>query len=252
VNNLLPAAPTSIRIRQVALCTDDIWREERRLVGELGIAAVHRDPPNVFAMRNAVFAVGDTFLEVLQPEADDAPSARFLRRHGGPAGYMLIMQVDDLDAARARIGALGVRVVHDTAPTRVHGVTASAIHLHPGDTGGTLMSFDHMDPLDAWGWAGAAWRSHVHTDIVGGIVGIELVSAEPDALTDRFAQLVGRAPSGDRSIDLDQGRVSVIAGPHGTVDHLAAVEMSTPDPARVGTTVTIAGTEIRLVESTSP
>ena len=61
----LPPGASSIRIRQVALCTDDIWREEQRLVSELGIAAVHRDPPNVFRMRNAVFAVGDTLLEVL-------------------------------------------------------------------------------------------------------------------------------------------------------------------------------------------
>ena len=52
-----------IRIRQVALCTDDIWREEQAIVSTLGLAGVHRDPPNVFEMRNVVFAAGDTFLE---------------------------------------------------------------------------------------------------------------------------------------------------------------------------------------------
>jgi hypothetical protein len=72
-----------MRIRQVALCTDDIWREEQLIVAELGVAAVHRDPPNVFEMRNTVFAVADTFLEVLQPESPSAPSARFLERRGG-------------------------------------------------------------------------------------------------------------------------------------------------------------------------
>ena len=75
---------STIRLRQVALCTDDIWREEQRIVADLGIAAVHRDPPNLFKMRNSVFAIGDTFLEVLQPESDDAPTARFLARRGGP------------------------------------------------------------------------------------------------------------------------------------------------------------------------
>ena len=158
MNNQRLARPTSVRIRQVALCTDDIWREEQRIVAELGVAAVHRDPPNLFKMRNSVFVVGDTFLEVLQPESDDAPAARFLSRRGDPGGYMLIMQVDDLAAVRARVAALEIRVVHDATPERVHGVDAAALHLHPGDTGGAIMSFDQMDPADGWAWAGRTRR----------------------------------------------------------------------------------------------
>lgn len=244
----LPAGRAPVRIRQIALCTDDIWREEQHIVAELGVAAVHRDPPNVFKMRNSVFAVGDTFLEVLQPESDDAPSARFLTRRGGPGGYMLIMQVDDLADARARVEALDIRIVHDAEPARVHGVGAAALHLHPGDTGGTLMSFDQMDPTDAWAWAGCSWRSHVHTDVVASIVGAELTSGDPDRLATRFGQLVDRSVAADRSIGLDGGRVSIVGGPADQPDRLSAVEMRTTDAGRVGTTHVIAGTEIRLVE----
>lgn len=236
-----------MRIRQVALCTDDIWREERKLVAELGIAAVHRDPPNVFEMRNAVFAVGDTFLEVLQPDTDTAPSARFLERRGGPGGYMLILQVDDLDAARQRADELGIRVVYDQAPTSVHGVEAAAIHLHPADTGGAIMSFDRMAPRDEWAWAGRGWRRHLHRDVVDGIVGVELSSADPDALADRFGRLVGRPVDDDRTIQLDDGRVTIVGGDVGEPDRLTAVEVRTPDATHVGATHLVAGTEIRLV-----
>jgi hypothetical protein len=245
----LSPAPASVRIRQVALCTDDIWRDEQRIVAELGVAGVHRDPPNVFEMRNTVFAVGDTFLEILQPESERAPSAKFLAKRGGPGGYMLIMQVDDIDAARRRVDALGIRVVHDAPPTRLNGVEASAVHLHPGDTGGAIMSFDHMSPADGWAYAGRAWKDHVHTEVVERIVGVELTSAEPDALADRFARLVGRDLGTGRAIHLDDSVVRIVEGAPGTRDQLSAVELATTDRDLAGTTRTIAGTSIRLVMS---
>ncbi|MGB0114780.1 MAG: VOC family protein [Ilumatobacteraceae bacterium] len=237
----------SVRVRQVALCTDDIWREEQRIVAELGVAAVHRDPPNVFEMRNAVFAVGDTFLEVLQPETDNAPSARFLDRRGGPGGYMLIMQTDDLTATRERVDAMGIRIVFDQPAADAHGVEASALHLHPADTGGAIMSFDQMDPSDGWAWAGRSWRGHVHTDTVESIVGVELSSSDPDALAARFGRLVDRPVDDERTVALDDSTVRIVAGPDDQPDRLSAVEMRAADRARAGSMTVIGGTEIRFV-----
>ncbi len=239
------------RIRQVALCSDDIWREERSIVSTLRVAGVHRDPPNVFEMRNVVFAVGDTFLEVLQPTAGSAPSARFLAKRGGPGGYMLILQVDDLDEARARVVDMGIRIVYDEAPARHHGVDAAAIHLHPADTGGAIISLDRMDPADGWAWAGRAWRGHVHTDVVEQIVGVELRTDDVEALATRLSALVDRpcsiGESGEWTIGLDDGLIRVAPGPDGAPDRLAAVEMFAADRAAVGTVHEIAGTAIRLV-----
>lgn len=240
-----------IRIRQVALCTDDIWREEQSIVSTLGVAGVHRDPPNVFEMRNVVFAVGDTFLEVLQPTTDSAPSATFLSKRGGPGGYMLILQVADLDAARARVAEQGIRIVYDEPPASHHGVEAAAIHLHPADTGGALVSLDRMDPSDGWAWAGRAWKGHVHTDVVERIVGVELRTDDVEALATRFAALVDRPCSigeaGEWTVGLDDGIVRIVAGPSGAPDQLTAVEMLATDRSAVGTVHVIAGTEIRLV-----
>jgi hypothetical protein len=233
-------------IRQVALCTDDLWRDEKQVVAALDVAGVHRDPPNVFEMRNTVFAVGDTFLELVEPVADSAPTARFLARHGGPGGYMLILQVDDRGVARHRVEDLAVRVVFDAPPARHHGVEASALHLHPADTGGTLISLDTMDPPDGWAWGGRSWRQHVHTRVVDGIVGVELRSTAPDALAERLGRLVGRPVADDRTIALDGGTLRVVPGPPETPDRLTAVEVHATDRARAGTTLAVSGTEIRL------
>lgn len=234
----------------MALCTDDIWREEREIVAQLGVAGVHRDPPNVFEMRNTVFAVGDTFLEVLEPTATTAPSTRFLERRG-PGGYMLILQVDDLAPVRSRLDEQGIRIVYDEPPARHHGVEAAAVHLHPADTGGAIMSFDTMAPTDAWAWAGRAWEGHVHTDVVDRIVAVELSSGDAEALATRFASLADRecvVDAGGRwSIELDQSRVDVVSSAIDGPDQLTAIEMRATDRSRVGDVLAIAGTEIRLV-----
>jgi hypothetical protein len=235
------------RIRQVALCTDDIWRDEKQVIGALDVAGVHRDPPNRFEMKNTVFAVGDTFLELVQPVTESAPTARFLANHGGPGGYMLILQVGNRNAARNRVDQLDVRVVFDSPSAHHHGVEASALHLHPADTGGTLISLDTMDPPEGWAWGGPSWRQHAHTHVVDSIVGVELRSGAPDELAERFGRLVGRPVEDDRTIHLDSGTVRVVPSPHAAPDQLTAVEMHATDREQAGRTVVISGTEIRLI-----
>ena len=110
-------------------------------------------------MYNSVIAVGNTFLEILQPERTSAPTQKFLNKQGGPGGYMLLLQVDDLDAARTRAEAAKVRVVMDAPKRKYHGVTGAVVHLHPADTGGVLTSFDGMEEWESRVWGGQAWLS---------------------------------------------------------------------------------------------
>ena len=55
-----------------------------------------------FGLTNAVFAVGDTFVEVVAPARPGTTAGRYLERRGGDGGYMAIFQVRDLAAARRR------------------------------------------------------------------------------------------------------------------------------------------------------
>ena len=62
-----------------------------RLRRELGLDEPFRDPGvGVFGLENAVFAVGDTFLEVVAPVQPDTTAGRYLQRRGGDSGYMAI------------------------------------------------------------------------------------------------------------------------------------------------------------------
>ena len=88
----------------------DLNAARARLSGELGLGEPFSDPDvGYFGLENAVWAVGDTFLEVVSPVQDGTAAGRLLERRGvGECGYMVMFQVDDLDAG-ARAGHRGGR-----------------------------------------------------------------------------------------------------------------------------------------------
>ena len=243
----LPAPAKCIRIRQLALCAPDIWPVETEITRQLQITPVHRDAPGPpIWMFNSVMAVGNTFLEVIQPERPEAPSTKFLEKQGGAAGYMLLLQVDDLPAARARAEAAGVRVVMDMPERAYHGVTGAAVHLHPSDTGGVLTSLDWMADWDSWAWGGSAWPWHQRTDVVSGIVAAEISCADPDAVAERFSEFVGR-PVTNRVLQLDDSEVRFVESPPGQRDRMTGIDMTATDRSRAGESFEFARTTFRLV-----
>lgn len=244
----LPPAPERIRIRQIALCAPDIRPVERAAEAALDITAAHRDAPGPpIWMYNGVFPVGDTFLEILQPERPEAPTQKFLDKQGGAAGYMLILQVDDLQRAKARAEAAGVRIVWDLPVREYHGVTGGAIHLHPADTGGVLTSLDFMADWASWAWAGRAWPWHQRTNVVSGIVAAEIAASSPDRVAARFAEMLGRTPGPGNTLDLDGSSLRFVQAPAGQRDRLTGIDMTATDRSRAGEIFEIARTRIRLV-----
>jgi hypothetical protein len=113
-----------------------------QVAGELQRAFGWPDPfhdPGVsqFGLTNAVFAVGDTFVEVVAPARPGTTAGRYLSRRGGDSGYMAIFQVPDLAAARRRLADVGVRVVWTADLPDIAGT-----HLHPADVPGAIVSLD--------------------------------------------------------------------------------------------------------------
>jgi len=128
------------------------------VAGELGRTFDWPQPfadPGVaqFGLCNAVFAAGDTFVEVVAPVEPGTAAGRYLERRGGGGGYMAIFQVPDLAAARRRVDLLGVRVVWTADLPDIAGT-----HLHPGDVPGAIVSLDWADPAESWRWAGPSWK----------------------------------------------------------------------------------------------
>lgn len=177
-----------LRIRQLALAARNLQPTLQPLLDVLALEVAYRDPGvATFGLENAVMAAGTDFLEIVAPTRPDTTAGRWVERQGGDAGYMVILQTDALDADRERTDAAGARVVWE-----IDHDGARAVHLHPRDVGGAILSFDQMPEPEAWLWAGPDWEQTVSRRHVDGIAAARMGSPDPAALGARWAELIGR------------------------------------------------------------
>jgi hypothetical protein len=252
-----------MRLRQVALIAHRIEPVREQLEAVFGLKVAFRDPGvEVFGLENIVMPVGGEFLEVLEPVRPDASGARYLTRRGGDAGYMVILQADDALAHRARLQALGVRVIARSERDRYR-----FTHFHPGDCAGVLLSIDDTpgsgwrEPMGDWPPASAHWRSF-GSDVSRGVESVTIQARDPRAAAERFSLLLDRPWEADGAalaVRLDQGVIRFVdpvdedgtgvvgldvrvADPQGAIARAAADRL----PLRGGGVV-ICGTAIRPV-----
>jgi catechol 2,3-dioxygenase-like lactoylglutathione lyase family enzyme len=177
------------RIRQAVLAARDLESTVERLSETFGLGEPYRDPGVAyFGLVNAVFAIGDGFLEVVSPVRPEEPGARTaarqLERAGASVcGYMVMLQVDDLPAARSRARAAGVREVFEVELEDI-----AEVHLHPGDMRGAIVSLSAPSPAESWRWGGEGWRERA---VPGFLTGVTIAVADPDAVAERWTGVAG-------------------------------------------------------------
>jgi Glyoxalase-like domain len=178
---------TGPRLRQVALVARDCAQVAGELREAFGWAEPFHDPGVArFGLTNAVFAAGDSFVEVVAPVQPETTAGRYLERRGGDGGYMAIFQVPDLAEARRRIAGLGVRVVWTADLPDIAGT-----HLHPRDVPGAIVSVDWAEPPQSWRWAGPAWTARAPEHAPGGVTGLTIEVSDPPAAAARWAAVLG-------------------------------------------------------------
>jgi Glyoxalase-like domain len=175
-----------MRIRQIVFAARELKTGAEQLAGLLGLDAPYRDPGVAeFGLDNAVFTFGDQFIEIVSPVRDGTTAGRLLQRRGD-SGYMLILQTDDLKRARARFDSLGVRAIFEADYADI-----SALHLHPKDVGGAIVSVDEPRPAPSWRWAGPAWRQQSGRRGEQRVLGLCVEAHDPNAMAQRWAQVFG-------------------------------------------------------------
>jgi hypothetical protein len=200
-----------MRLRQVALVARDLAAAVADLRRAFDLGEPFHDPGvEVFGLHNAVLPIGDTFLEVVSPLRDDCSGARYLRRRGGDGGFMVIVQTDDLEAARRRIAATSTRVAFELALEDI-----ATIHLHPRDTCGALLSIDAAVQPAEWRWAGPGWRVRSRAARCVAIAGVEIQCDDPPAVAARWSRLLDRPArsisNGGIEIGLDDSVLRFVA-----------------------------------------
>jgi hypothetical protein len=175
-----------MRIRQIVFASQELQHNARRLAALLGLDPPFRDPGvGKFGLDNAVFVFGDQFIEIVSPVQSGTTAGRLIDRRGD-SGYMLILQTDDFARERARFASLGVRTVFEAEHDDIR-----AVHLHPKDVGGTIVSVDQPVPAASWRWGGPDWRVQPGRAGEQRIVGVTIGANEPEAMARRWAQVLG-------------------------------------------------------------
>ena len=203
---------TTPRLRQVALVARDLAPTAAVLEAGLGLHDAFADPGvGEFGLRNAVYAVGSDFLEVVSPAREGTTAGRLLDRRGD-GGYMAIFQLrglDDLRAARERARALGVRAVWEVDLPDI-----ASSHLHPKDVPGAIVSVDAAEPPGSWRWGGPRWTGRPpDRPPSGGITAVTLAVDDPGAVAARWAEVLGFGldplPSG-QSVRFVEGGAGIV------------------------------------------
>jgi len=223
-----------MRLRQIALVGEDLAAAEADIRAVLGLNYAYDDPGvGKFGLKNAVFPVGETFLEVVSPRQAGTTAGRLLEKRGGDGGYMVILQVEDIAEARARIAEAGARVVEQAD---LDGGTVAMSHVHPKDVGGAILSLDFMSPWERWQWGGPVWRENARTDTSTAIVGAELQGDDPAAMARRWGEVLGlkaEPANGGWRIPLEGGELRFVAAADGRGEGLGRFDVAVRDPAAV-------------------
>lgn len=253
-----------MRLRQIALVARDLAAARADISAVLGVDYAFDDPGvGKYGLHNAVFPIGDTFLEVVSPKEPGTTAGRLLEKRGGDGGYMVILQVDDLAQALARVKEASARIADQMDKDG-----AAFTHIHPKDIGGAILSLDRMVPKERWEWGGPHWQSHVCTDTSVKVAGAELQARDPAQMAARWAQVLGRTAAqdvqdareaGNWRIQLDDGEIRFTASRDGRGEGLGAFDIVVRDIEAVRAKaaarglldrngdVLLAGTRVRLI-----
>jgi len=233
-----------VRLRQAVLAAGELESVAGALRSALGLGEPFHDPGvSLFGLENAVFAVGDCFIEVVSPTQGDTAAGRYLERHGGDTpsgarcgGYMVIFDVEDLEGARSRAREAGVRVVWQLDLPDISGT-----HLHPADMRGAIVSIDRSNPYGSWRWGGPQWTERIGEGASGRLVGVTIAVAEPADVAARWAHVLGAAVGGEHAaggvgdgqavVALDGGEVRFEAAAGEREEGLVEIAVELPDGA---------------------
>jgi methylmalonyl-CoA epimerase len=125
-----------LRVSHIAIAVSNVDDAARFYAEKLGLAMVGREAVAGNKVVVGFIPVGETRIELVQPDAPDSPIAKFLEQRG-PGLQHICFEVDDVAAELRRLDAAGVRLIDKTPRPGAHGTQVGFIHPHA--TGGVLV-----------------------------------------------------------------------------------------------------------------
>ncbi len=227
----------NLRMRQICLVARRLAPVVETFRDVFGLEVCRRDSGvGKYGLENALFSIGNGFLEVVAPVRDGTTAGRYLERRGGDGGYMVITQCADLAQRRARCEAAGVRVANE-----IRYPDYQELQLHPRDVGAAMLSFSRQEGGEAadgpWHPAASRSTSGLSAASVRSMTGAELQSDDPEQLARRWSEVLELPLSCDERsrpvIALDDARLRFVQATDGRGEGLAGLDLDCADKGRV-------------------
>ena len=182
---MVSSGKRKFQLKQMAVVGKDFDSRVADFVDVLDLQVCFNDPGvGKFGLINALFAFGETFLEIVVPNQPDTTAGRLLDKRKGDGGYMVLVQTDDFPAYKEYIQTTDVRIIWQSEQPQ-----ALAAHLHPKDVGGAILSVDQMIPPDYWYWAGPQYKDKQGSTLVNKISGVVIQGKDPEEVAKKWARV---------------------------------------------------------------
>jgi hypothetical protein len=230
----------SIRLRQICLVAEKLAPVLEDFKAVLGVEVCFKDPDvAVFGLENSLMPVGNNFIEVVAPVKESTAAGRYLKRRNGDGGYMVICQCDSHEIQlrrKQRTADLKIRLVLDHDAKGFH-----AMQLHPADTGGAFFEIDwdaKGEPEGNWMPAGGSgWTTARRNDVVSAYSAVELQSADPRGLAERWANIAELPLRNDArgriELPLDNASIRFVEATDGRGEGLGGIDLVVADRKRL-------------------
>ena len=125
-----------INLDHVGIAVENLDNALAEYERQYRIQSVHRETVESQGVEEAMIAVGGSYIQLLQPLAEDTPVGRFLAKHGEGLHHVAYA-VPDLDAALDHLRDEGVRLIDEEPHTG--GGNKRIAFVHPKALAGTLI-----------------------------------------------------------------------------------------------------------------
>jgi methylmalonyl-CoA epimerase len=92
------------------------------------LTVVHRERVASDGVAEALLAVGESYIQLLEPLSDASPVARFIARNGGPGVHHVGYGVRDVTQTLDELRSRGIRLVDDHPRPGSRGCTIAFVH----------------------------------------------------------------------------------------------------------------------------
>lgn len=125
-----------MKINHLGIATKGIDEALEFWSDALGLESAHTEVVEDQKVRVAMLPIGESRIELLEPTNDDSPISKFLEKRGGGLHHIAV-EVDDINAALARLKEKGMRLIDESPRIGAEGCLVAFVH--PSSANGVLL-----------------------------------------------------------------------------------------------------------------